>query len=88
MGNREHTDYDPRIRPDLVELLGCAKEEVKIGLEELPVVLVTNLAESLALVTIRRLQAVPVEGADLPVQNLEFAGSSGCILESIGEGVG
>ena len=27
-------------------------------------------------------------GADLPVQHLEFAGSSGCILESIGEGIG
>ena len=69
MRHREHTDYDPRIRGDEVELLGGSQEQVQIGLQELIEVLFTHLRKSNVFGFVSP-QAIPVQGTDLPVQDL------------------
>ncbi len=52
--DREHSDDDPRVGGDEVELLGGPEEEVEVGLQKRVEVLLSNLRESRRLVTLGR----------------------------------
>ena len=67
----EHANDDPGVRCDEVELLRRAEEEMQVGFEELILLLHTNLFQGDLLIALVPVKTVPVERADLPIENLK-----------------
>ena len=66
-------------------LLRRAEKEVKIRLEKRIEVFLTHLRQCDRFVATSRLQAIPVQCSDLPIEDLEFARFPSCILEVVKE---
>jgi hypothetical protein len=66
----KHADDHPRVRGDEVELLRGTEEEVYVGLQELNEILLSDLFQSLGLIAVAGTQTIPIERAQLPLQDL------------------
>ena len=81
----EDSNNHPGIRGELVVLLGRTQKKVKVCLQKRVEILLPHLVKCSLLILICRLQAIPVERAGFPIENLQFAFPAIRILESIGK---